>query len=192
MIDLMSKSEEEELIHLHIKEVKPSFYILILLIPSVVFVLMVAAIYGRLPRERAASTARNEVLSKEGGKMVTINNRKITVAVADDELSRRKGLAGVEVMGDGEGMLFVFENQDVQPPFWMKEMKMEIDIIWINDGVISQIMSEVPPAEAGIPERALELYIPDEPADYVLEVASGWAKRNAVNVGDSVEITQGF
>ena len=43
-----------------------------------------------------------------------------------------KGLSGRDNLADDEGMFFVFEKSDIYP-FWMKDMKFAIDIIWIME-----------------------------------------------------------
>jgi len=88
---------------------------------------------------------------------------------------------------DGKGMLFDFGKKDIFPNFWMKDMKFAIDIIWINDNRIVDIDRDVKP-EPGRSDSELTLYIPPKPIDYVLEVNAGYAERNGIEVGDSVQI----
>lgn len=58
--------------------------------------------------------------------------KKIKAEVVDNEEARMKGLSGRDNLADDEGMFFVFEKSDIYP-FWMKDMKFAIDIIWIME-----------------------------------------------------------
>ena len=71
----------------------------------------------------------------------------------------------------------------------MKGMLIPIDIIWINDGKITQITKEVQPPAEGTADRELPLLIPDGLVDYVLEVAGGFSEKNKVGVGTAVDLT---
>src|SRR3989344_5995676 len=68
-----------------------------------------------------------------------IGAKEINIQIADNDEERSKGLSGVTSLGKSEGMLFVFDSKDVTPSFWMKGMKIPLDIIWIDDGKIVKI-----------------------------------------------------
>lgn len=116
-----------------------------------------------------------------------IASREIIIRIADDDKKRAEGLSGVTSLGENEGMLFVFgteggySSKDVTPSFWMKDMLIPLDIIWINDGRIVKIDKDVPISN---PEK---LYTPDTPIDYVLEVNAGFSDKNNLKIGDAAE-----
>lgn len=112
---------------------------------------------------------------------IKVGNTEVNITIADSEEERKKGLAGVTKLGDNEGMLFVFDSKDVTPSFWMKDMLIPIDIIWINDGKVIKIDKNVPNSDQS------KLYTAPEPIDYVLEVAAGFSDKNNLKVGDSAE-----
>lgn len=114
--------------------------------------------------------------------VVKIGEREISVELADTPDTRRIGLGNTQNLTDDEGMLFVFDREDVWFPFWMKGMSMPIDIIWIDDGKVIYINEEVEP-EPGKSDSSLTKYSPNASFDYVLEVASGFSKRNSITVG---------
>ncbi|KKU04073.1 MAG: hypothetical protein UX88_C0003G0009 [Candidatus Woesebacteria bacterium GW2011_GWC2_47_16] len=118
-------------------------------------------------------------------KEVKINNLSLWVEIADSEEERAKGLSGRKKLEEDGGMLFVFENKNVFPSFWMKEMLIPIDIIWINDGVVVKIDKGVEP-EPGKGISELTLYYPTEPIDYVLEVNAGFSDGNGIKLSDQV------
>jgi uncharacterized membrane protein (UPF0127 family) len=178
-----------ETIHLHTSKNRLNFYLLFLLIPSIVFASLLAIFFKLMPKKYAANTgASSVVLGQEADKTVLIGNTEVLVNVADNEIKRRKGLGGVANLPQNQGLLFTFDSQDIRPPFWMKEMAIAIDIIWINDGKVSQIDKNIPAPSANTPDSALTLYVPDDPIDFVLEVNAGFSDRNNIKVGDSVII----
>jgi uncharacterized membrane protein (UPF0127 family) len=119
-----------------------------------------------------------------------VNEVLIDIEVADNNDTRAKGLSGREKLDEGKGMLFVFEDKNIKPGFWMKGMIMPIDIIWINDGNIVQIDSKVPPPSKDSGE--LQTYFPKTKIDYVLEVASGYSEKVGIKEGDNITLPQKY
>lgn len=119
---------------------------------------------------------------------IKIGSNNIKATLANNEGARKKGLGGTEQLDENEGMLFVFDKKDIIPSFWMKDMKIAVDIFWINDGEIVQIDKNVQPPETGTKDNDLAQYTPGSPVDYVLEVKAGYSDKNGIKTGDSVEI----
>ena len=122
-------------------------------------------------------------------KAVVIGKTKVFVDIADTPNERQKGLSGRKSLGKNEGMLFVFESKDTQPAFWMQGMFIPIDIIWINDGVISQLDVNIPQPKKDTLSSDLPLYKALVPVDYVLEVNAGFVKNRGLAIGDSVDLS---
>lgn len=122
--------------------------------------------------------------------LVTIEDINIPIELADDPEERILGLSGRESLEAESGLLFVFEDQNVRPKFWMKDMNFAIDIIWIDDNIIVQIDSAVEPEEDGTPDSQLKLYIPNQEIDYVLEVNSGFSENNEIEIGNTVDLSE--
>lgn len=115
---------------------------------------------------------------------VKINNTIFQVELASTKDEQIKGLSGRDNLPQGTGMLFVF-NDYQERTFWMKEMLIPIDIIWIKDNKVVGIVNSTPtpnPDEPGIPT----FDSPDK-VNYVLEINSGKARQNSIKVGDMVE-----
>jgi uncharacterized membrane protein (UPF0127 family) len=118
--------------------------------------------------------------------VVKINNISIQVIPAKTQAEITRGLGGTQSLEEFEGMLF-YLPPDTQTSFWMKDMLIPIDIIWINDGKITGIQKNVQP-QPGDPEYKLELYPSPGGVDYVLEVNAGFSDKNNIKVGDGVII----
>lgn len=120
-------------------------------------------------------------------KEIKIKDVRVSVEVADNEASRRKGLGERDSLGENEGMLFVFDK-DSSPVFWMKDTLIPLDIIWIDELKVVGIDKNVPP-EPGKADSFLTRYYPPVPVDYVLEVNSGFSDKHGIGVGDGVDLT---
>jgi uncharacterized membrane protein (UPF0127 family) len=122
-------------------------------------------------------------------KTATIDNVEIELLLARTAQERQQGLSDREKLQDNQGMLFIFDQQDVEPAFWMKDMRFGVDMLWINDNKIVQINENVEP-EPGVSDSNLKLYAPSEPIDYVLELNAGTAQKNNFKVGDSIDLAK--
>jgi len=111
---------------------------------------------------------------------VTINSKKISVDIADNECKEVLGLSERNSLNDGEGMFFVFDNQNYYP-FWMKDMNFPIDILWINDsfkivGIEKNVSPDTYPQYFGA-----EFF-----SKYILEIPAFYSDRNNIKVGDKI------
>ncbi|HKB88836.1 MAG TPA: DUF192 domain-containing protein [Patescibacteria group bacterium] len=122
----------------------------------------------------------------EQQKSMTVGSKTIQVEVVNTEQTREKGLGGRSSLGTDNGMLFVFDTKPVTPTFWMKDMLIPLDMIWISDSKIVKIDKHVPNQPANTPDEKLPIYTPGRAVDYVLEVNSGFSDSNNIKVGDSV------
>ena len=118
---------------------------------------------------------------------VIINNRHgFKVSLADTPLKRAKGLSGIKSLSATEGMLFLFDKPAIQY-FWMKDMLIPIDIIWISNGRVVGFVENAQP-EPDVPTYKLKKYPSPETVDYVLEAKAGTVRRISLQVGDPVSI----
>jgi uncharacterized membrane protein (UPF0127 family) len=116
-------------------------------------------------------------------KKVCIKTLCIDAEIADTDQARSIGLMNRESLADTEGMLFIFSLPD-RYAFWMKNMRISIDIVWIDkDKRVVDIKSRVPPCG-----DACESMVPSNEALYVLELRSGSADDHKIKVGDIVSI----
>ena len=68
--------------------------------------------------------------------------------------------------------------------FWMKDMRFDIDIVWIREGRIIEVSHRVEHS----PEGPGPTIRPRELVDTVLEVPAGFAQANGWRIGDRVEL----
>ncbi len=113
-------------------------------------------------------------------------DHRFRVAIADDDMERARGLMWVKSLADDEGMLFVFDDDDLRL-FWMKDTKVPLDMIFIaGDGHIVSIQKNAMPCRT----EPCPTYPSAGPARYVLEIKGGVAAKKHINAGDLVVIEQ--
>ncbi|HMR54982.1 MAG TPA: DUF192 domain-containing protein [Candidatus Doudnabacteria bacterium] len=126
------------------------------------------------------------IIATEYNTPITVANQNLFVEIVATDETRAQGLSGREPLTEKQGMLFDFTNTTIKrPSFWMKDMKFDIDIIWIADNKIIGITPNVP---APTPNETLPSYPPPSDITHVLEVIAGWSERNKVKVGDIVKL----
>ncbi|HET7098748.1 MAG TPA: DUF192 domain-containing protein [Patescibacteria group bacterium] len=130
----------------------------------------------------------NPTSSFKTSKEIAIGSTSISVSVADNKDARKVGLSGITSLDKSSGMLFIFDKKNTIPGFWMKDMAIPLDIIWINDNTIVKIDKNVDFPKTGTPDEKLTTYGPGQPIDYVLEVNAGFSDTNNIKVGDKVDL----
>ncbi len=93
----------------------------------------------------------------------------------------QQGLMFRESIADNQGMLFVFEKEGSYS-FWMKNMNFALDIIWIDANKRIVDMKE----DAQPCKESCQSLASVAGAKYVLEVNSGFVKRNKVKTGEQL------
>ena len=115
------------------------------------------------------------VIDRDGQQIAVV---KAEIARTQDE--RRQGLMHRKKLPDGEGMLFVFERDEVQS-FWMKNTLIPLSIAFIvYDGRIIEIKDMQP--------GNLNSVYSSRSVRYALEVPQGWFSRAGVQSGDVLKI----
>lgn len=117
---------------------------------------------------------------------ITLGGAPLTVEVVNTAESITQGLSGRTEIG-ADGMLFVFPNT-VETGFWMKEMRFDLDIVWIADGTVISVLPNVPRPTPGQALSELPTYRPDQPFDMVLELPAGQAEELSVARGAIIEL----
>jgi hypothetical protein len=166
--------------------------IILPLIGAAVFIAVVGLFVQKSPSLKipgfASSSPSPVATAKSSAKLVTINGKSVEVEIANTEALRTKGLGGRSSLESGHGMLFVFDTKNVSAEFWMKDMLIPLDIIWIKNGSVVSIDKNTQPPASGTADDKLQKYFPPGTIDYVLEVNAGFSDQNNIKVGDSVTL----
>ncbi|MDD5710827.1 MAG: DUF192 domain-containing protein [Candidatus Colwellbacteria bacterium] len=118
--------------------------------------------------------------------MVAIGDNSFRVDIADDPLKRALGLSGRDALGPDEGMIFTF-GSSLTRVFWMQDMRIPIDILWINGSQVVGMEKGALP-EPGVPSARLKRYHSPAPVQSVLEIAAGRASELGIQTGDKVSV----
>lgn len=104
-------------------------------------------------------------------------NGDIKALVATSSADMERGLSGRSFLTRDHGMLFVFPEVAMRG-FWMKNMSFPIDIIWIDQNkTVTGLISDVEPGTYP------NVYFPNEPIKYVLELNAGYAREMGIATG---------
>jgi len=116
-------------------------------------------------------------------KSVSINDNQIQLIVADTEARKAQGLSGSAPLRDSEGMLFLFDAPG-KYGFWMKDMKFSIDLIYIKNNTVVDIIYDARP------DSYPTIFLPSKEFDSVIEVHEGVVKKKGINIGDNLRYNQ--
>ncbi|HLC49502.1 MAG TPA: DUF192 domain-containing protein, partial [Candidatus Andersenbacteria bacterium] len=119
---------------------------------------------------------------------LTTPTQTITVALAKKPEQQSKGLGGCTYIPKNAGMLFQFPDAQTQT-FWMKDMLIPIDVIWLKDNQVVGIEKNVPNMPLDTPDTQLPRYTSPVPVDAVLEVGSGMAGEYGIDENSVVSDT---
>ena len=143
---------------------------------------LVALMYGPANAEQ---TEKNRPKFKK--KTITVGQKRLVVEVADKDLERAYGLMFVTKMAKNTGMLFVFDEPEMQS-FWMKNTRIPLAIGYF-DGE-SKLIEVLEMEPASILEREIKTYPSSAPAKFALEMNKGWFKKNKIESGAILKILE--
>lgn len=111
-----------------------------------------------------------------------VGGRVFRVEIADTPEERQRGLMYRDSLGEDEGMLFVFPDEELRS-FWMKNTAIPLSIAYIDaGGTIREIYDMEPFSLAPVPSRY--------PAKYALEVNRGRFAAYGIEPGDRVVLPE--
>lgn len=109
---------------------------------------------------------------------VILSNVVVDVEVADTYEKIMRGLMYRDELGELEGMIFIFAQEDPKA-FWMKNTTIPLDIIFVNSTMhIVKIHEAVP-----CTEDPCGVYPSEKPAQFVVEVNKGFSEKYGVEEG---------
>lgn len=113
---------------------------------------------------------------------VVIAERKIGLEVAQTQEEQAIGLMYRTTLADDRGMVFLFDPPQTVS-FWMKNVRIPLDMIFLRDGKVKEIKNSVPPCTTEpCPTYGAAT------VDQVIEIRGGRAKELGLRVGDRLEV----
>lgn len=126
-------------------------------------------------------TKRGQVLPISA--QLVIDGQIIDLEVASTPKQQQIGLMYRNFLSDDRGMLFPFPEPRIAS-FWMKNVNIPLDLIFMKDGVVKSIAHNVPPCQ----KDPCPVYYSETSVNQVLELAGGRAKQLNIQPGDHLEI----
>lgn len=110
-------------------------------------------------------------------KEITIGNKQYKVKIAKTQEEKEKGLMDITELPKDEGMLFVYDKPQTLE-FWMKDTKIPLDIVFIDEDY------EVKSVKEGKPDD--ETILSEDDVQYVLEVNAN----SGIKKGDELDFDE--
>ncbi len=123
--------------------------------------------------EEAGNADYNLTIESADGRKT---NLSVENAVSPEEL--QKGLMNRESLGEKHGMIFNLKGYE-HVAMWMKDTKIPLDMIFVNDGVVVWVYENAQP-------NSTQTISSPKPADAVIELNAGDAKKYDIKAGDIV------
>ena len=142
------------------------------------------------PLSTSASTSTTATPKKLGQQLpisavaITPNSTEIKLEVARTPQEQAMGLMYRPALPDNRGMLFVFPYP-LSAKFWMKNVPVNLDMVFMLDGVVRYIADDVPPCDVNPcptygPKKGL--------VNQVIELRAGRAAELNLKPGDRITI----
>ncbi|MBL1208974.1 DUF192 domain-containing protein [Geminocystis sp. GBBB08] len=116
------------------------------------------------------------------GAKLLVNNEVIELEIAQTPQQQSIGLMYRDSLSPNHGMLFPF-NPPQTVSFWMKNVSIPLDMIFISEGIVKHIANASP-----CKSEACPLYNSNVPIDQVIELAENRAKELNIKIGDHINI----
>ncbi len=134
-------------------------------------------------KEKPKTITQTEVNFKKEGELTIFKTDstsvKLNIEIADTDYDIQTGLMYRNSMLDNQGMLFVFNNEEMRY-FYMKNTKIPLDLIFIaSDKTIVSFQKNAKPFD----ESTLSS---KGPAQYVLEVNAGLVDKWGLRIGERI------
>lgn len=116
---------------------------------------------------------------------LTIKGKIMKALVADSSTKRMIGLMYRNSIPQGTCMLFVFDGNG-RHGIWMRNMKFPIDVLWLDaDLRVVDYVEGIKPCTSIF---NCKTYEPKKDAKYIVELNSGFVKKNKVRLDTSLTL----
>lgn len=127
----------------------------------------------------------NQDLKNYNAKLKIFSNNKLitefNVAIANNEEKKSYGLMNLDSLPKKNGMIFIFENQQIIK-MWMKNTRISLDMIFIDqDNQIVKIVENTIP-------YSTEIISSQNKVSKVLEINAGLVKELKIKIGQKIKL----
>lgn len=133
--------------------------------------------------EKPKEEFQGQVLPITATAEIVGSDKIFDLEVAATPEQQQLGLMYRESLPDNRGMLFEF-NPPMPVSFWMKNCRMNLDIIFLRNGEIQAIARDVPPCTTS----PCPTYGTPAAIDQVIEIRGGLADEIGIKEGDKIKV----
>ncbi len=108
--------------------------------------------------------------------------KSYTLLLADTKEKRNAGLSGKDSLPTNTVLLFSYEKNE-RCSVWMKNMKLSIDVVWLDDN-----FTVVDLKEGLSPDTYPKAFSPASPCRYFIEAKEGFIQANNIRINNKVSI----
>ena len=121
--------------------------------------------------------------------MIKLDDKILTVQIADTDSLRARGLMFQEELTFDQGMLFVFNEPGIRP-MWMLNMQFSLDLIWFDENLrVTTIEKNIPPCLTTVEVvTCRDNGVSGDNAKYVLEVTAGFVDEFNITENSNLEL----
>lgn len=149
-----------------------------------VIILAVCILVGLLITVMFRSYLNQPPINDHALLQINLGKKELTIEIVNTPTSITQGLSNREQIGS-DGMLFILPQTTI-PTFWMKEMRFDLDLIWLRNNQVVDISRKAVRPESNESLANLAIYSPSTPANMVLEVNAGQADTWEIKIGDKL------
>lgn len=155
---------------------------------GIVLLILLSSCSTLTATRKTIASASERVEIKQGQTLpatatANIAGEVIQLEVARTPLQQATGLMYRESLADDRGMMFPFQYERTAR-FWMKNVPISLDMIFMNGDRIVGIAADVPPCTAD----PCPVYGPQALVDRVIELRGGRAAELEIKKGDRISI----
>lgn len=114
-------------------------------------------------------------------KYIKIGNKRLHVEIAKTIQQQQQGLMHRAQLGENEGMIFVFEDEDYRS-FWMKNTLIDLSIGYFNKNF--ELVEVIDMKATSVMDINPPSYPTVKRSKYAVEVNKGWFTKNKIKIGD--------
>ncbi len=111
---------------------------------------------------------------------VVLGGQRIVIELAKTDQERKQGLSGRLSLEPNQGMLFLFPQKG-RYSFWMKEMKFNLDFVFLDGEKIVDLVQNIPFPQK---DQSTQFWRSEKEFDKVLEMNAGMIQQLGVKIGD--------
>jgi uncharacterized protein len=121
--------------------------------------------------------------------VVKLDDVTLDVQIAQTDSQKTRGLMFQNELPYDQGMIFVFDNEQIIP-MWMPNMQFPLDMIWFDkDGNVVHIEKNVPPCKSPLETATCTVENGGgKKAKYVLEVSAGFVDKFKITENSKLQI----